>query len=387
MAGSPELTLGIDLGTSFSTVAVRVNDRTYFVPDNRGEACIPSIVYFPSDGAPVIGAYALKKRPIEPANTISGIKRILGRDFESPEAKILRANSAVRMRKAPNGAPVIETRAGDHTAVDIASLIFSHLRSLAETRFRAKITKAVLTLPASATTEVEHATVKAAKAAGLDVLRTLTEPHAAALACGLDQRHKFRKLLVYDFGGGTFDATAIDQREGRFEPMAIGGDGCLGGDDLDHALAGLASSHVWKTTKVELSNDVERWDRLIREAEQTKRALSARDVAPLRLKRAFLAKGRDRDLELMIHRQDVEPRWTPLIQRSITVAAQTLLAAGLKPKDIGATLMVGGTTFVPMVQAALTKLMGPTVLPHASPQTSVAEGAAIAAVRALARAA
>ena len=387
MAASRELTLGIDLGNSFSTVAARFNGKTYFVPDNRGEACIPSVVYFPSEGAPVVGAYALKMRHHEPAHTVSGIKRILGRTMDSGEVKILKGHSAVQMRTAANQTPVIETRAGDHTPIEIASYIFRHLRELAENRFRTMIQKAVITLPASATPDVEHATVQAARAAGLDVLRTLTEPHAAALAHGIDKKNVFQRLMVYDFGGGTFDATVMDQNEGRFEPLAVGGDGCLGGDDFDHALAQLASAHVWQTTKVELAHDIERWDRLVREAEQTKRALSRRDVAPLRLKNAFQNRGRDHDLELLIHRHDAEPRWETLVQRSIMVAAKTLLAAKLKPKDVGSTLMVGGTTFVPMVQNAVHRLMGEAVVRHQNPQTAVAEGAAIAAVRAMARAA
>ena len=387
MAGVPELTLGIDLGNSFSTAAARVNGRTYFVADSRGEPCIPSVVYFPAEGAPVVGAYALRMRQVEPGNTISGIKRILGRTIDSPEVKILGSHSAVRIRTAPNKNPILQTRAGDHTAIEVASYIFAHLRELAEARFQATIRKAVITLPASATTDIELATVQAARAAGLEVLRTLTEPHAAAMASGLDRRDLHQKLLVYDFGGGTFDATALEQADGRLEPLAVGGDGCLGGDDLDHALAEVASAHVWKTTKIELAHDVERWDRLIREAEQTKRALSARDVAPLRLKKAYNANGKDRNLELMIHRQDVEPRWTPLVQRSITVTAQTMLTAGLRPRDVTTTLMVGGTTFVPMVQHALHRLMRRPAVAHGNPQTAVAEGAAIAAARALARAA
>ena len=387
MAGARELTLGIDLGNSFSTVAARFNGKTYFVPDNRGEACIPSVVYFPAEGAPVVGAYAVKMRQLEPANTVSGIKRILGRKFDSPEVKILAGHSAVTMRPAPNGSPILETRAGEHTPSEIATYIFRHLRQLAEARFRTSVQKVVVTLPASATTEVEHATVQAARGAGLEVLRTLSEPHAAALAAGIDERYATSRLLVYDFGGGTFDATALDPGNGEMVPVAVGGDGCLGGDDLDHTLAELASAHVWKTTKVELSHDIERWDRLIRESENTKRALSVRDVAPLRLKGAFVTRGRDQDLELMIHRQDIEPRWAPLIQRSVTATAQTLLAGGFKPKDIGLTLMVGGTTYVPMVKGALDRLMGTSILHHESPQTAVAEGAAIAAERALARAA
>ena len=387
MSKTSELTLGIDLGNSFSSAAVRFNGQTYFVPDRRGEPCIPSVVYFPRQGAPVVGAYALRMRQYEPGHTVSGIKRILGRRFDSPEVRLLQAHSAVTVAKSPQGEPLLRTHASDHSPIEIASLIFRHLRNLAENRFRTPVRKAVLTLPACATPEVEHATVQAARSAGLDVLRTITEPHAAALAAELDRPEAYRHLLVYDFGGGTFDVTALDQNGGQFLPLSLGGDGCLGGDDFDHAMAELASAHIWKTTKVELSNDIERWERLVHEAEQTKRALSARDVAPLRMKDAYSHRGKDRDIDLLIHRSDIGPRWSPLLERSLAVTAQTLLVAGLKPRDVGCTLLVGGTTFVPAVRQAVVKLMGSGVIQHVRPQTAVAEGAAIAAVRALAQAA
>ena len=385
VSGAPKITLGIDLGNSFSTAAAWVNGRCYFVPDTRGEPCIPSVVYFPAEGTPAVGAYAQRMRQAEPAHTISGIKRILGRKFDSTEVKILAAHSAICIRKAANGTPILVARDREYTPIEIAAIIIEHLKERAQERFCTRIDKCVLTLPASATTDVEHATVQAARAAGFEVLRTVTEPHAAALAAGLARRNAQRRVLVYDFGGGTFDATALDQDDGKFKPLAVGGDGCLGGDDLDHALADLASAHVWKTTKVDLSKDLERWERLVREAENTKRALSVRHVAPLRLKHAYSVRGVDRDIELMIHRNDLEARWTPLVQRSATVAAQTLLAAELKPRDVGTTLMVGGTTYVPMVKTALDRLMGPTIVHHDRPQTAVAEGAAIAAARAMAR--
>ncbi len=387
MAETSELTIGIDLGNSFSTVAAHIEGKTYFVRDNRGEACIPSVVYFPSAGMPTVGSYAVRMRQHEPASTVSGIKRVLGRRYDSSEVKVMQASSAVKIRRAPKGTPVLETRAGDHTPTQVAGYIFRHLRDLAEARFRRTVRKVVLTLPASATPDVEHATVEAARLAGLDVLRTITEPHAAALASGLTRKNVYQKLLVYDFGGGTFDVTALDQSEGRLEPLAIGGDGCLGGDDLDHLLAEIAARHVWSTTKVELSKDRERWDRLIREAENTKRALSVRDVAPLRLKGAFYRRGRERDLEMMIHRKDAEVRWEALIRRSLSVTARTMVVAGLKPKDLGTTLLIGGTTLVPSIAGAVKRLMGESVTAHSNPQTAVAEGAAIAAARTLSRAA
>lgn len=385
MSDAFDLTLGIDLGNSFSTAAVRFNDRTYYVCDNRGEPCIPSVVYYPSEGSPVVGNYAVRMRTHEPGNTVSGIKRVLGRKFASPEVRVFRAHSAVRVRRATNDLPVLEARGQDHTPVDVASAIFKHLRDLAEARFQRSIRKAVISIPASATLDIEHATVQAARAAGLHVVRTVTEPQAATYAC--DHFAGYQPFVVFDFGGGTFDVTVIEQAGDRLKPIAIGGDGCLGGDDLDHALAELAAAHLWRATKILLCHDLERWERLIRTAEQTKRGLSARHVAPLSLKNAYAFNGGHRDLDLLIHRSDAESQWVPIVERALSVTAQTMLAAGLKPRDVGSTLLVGGTTFVPMVQHAVRKLMGGLVTSHPHPQTAVAEGAAIAAHRTPQRAA
>lgn len=387
MASRAEIVLGIDLGTSFSTAAAWVDGKMHLITDNRGEACIPSVVYFPTQGAPVVGAYAAKMRLAEPTQSIGGIKRILGRPFDSGEVRILDAHSAVRIEKTANGSPVLTNRAGQHTPVEIASIIYRHLRELAEARFRGACKKAVITVPATAGPLTEAATVTAARAAGLEVIRTISEPVAGAIAQELDHFKGERRLLVYDFGGGTFDVTVLLQQDQEFKVLSLGGDSCLGGDDLDLELAQLVASFIFHSHKVDLTKDVVTWDRLVREAEVVKRGLSSVQAAPMRIKELFSAQGRRRDLDLTVTRADVEARWEPLIQRSIHLTATTMLQANLRPDDLDAILLVGGTTFVPLVRSKVAKTFGKPGLHRGDPQTAVAEGAALVAARALSLAA
>lgn len=386
MAG-PNITLGIDLGNSFSSAAAWVNGRMFMISDSRGEACIPSVVFFPPEGTPVVGAYADRMRQVDPENTVSGIKRILGRDFESPEVKVMAANSAVHMEAAPNGLPVLKLRGKEYTPQQIAGVIFEQLKELAERRFRAPVKKAAITLPASATDAVRKATVKAAESAGLEVVRTLSEPEAGAYALQMDEFSGQRNLLVYDFGGGTFDVTVMRQENKSFKLLSLGGDSCLGGDDLDRELAQLAAGHIYKRVKVDLTKDVVRWDQLIRTAELTKKALSALDSAPLRLKDAYSHRGKSRNLELTVSRGDVDARWRPLVERSTQVTAKALMKAGLRPDKLDEVVLVGGTTYVPLVQRHVRRLLRKKGVQDGDPQTAVACGAALAVAKQLSAAA
>ena len=359
----------------------------YLVPDERGEPCIPTVVHFGKSGPPLVGQTAAEARRVDPENTISGIKRLLGRDLAGPEGRVFAASCAVKMTAAPNGRAILVTRRGEHTAEEIASAVYAHLKRLAETRFQMKVKRAVLTVPASATPEVIESTVRAARQAGLEVLQTIHEPTAAAHAFGLDRFRGQRRLLVYDFGGGTFDVTIMRQQDNRIEPLANGGDGCLGGDDFDQILAEHAAGVAWKDHKIELQHDVVRWDRVLRAAEMTKRALSRMQAARLRIPAAFSKGGHAHDLDLTISREEMEPKWQHLVDRSLRVTAETLLQAGLRPSGIQSLLLVGGSTYIPAVRSAVTRMMALPGEHPGDPQTAVACGAAVTAARLSMRAA
>ena len=382
-----DIVLGIDLGTSFSTAAAWVNGKMYLVPDERGEPCIPTVVHYGDEGPPIVGHNAVLARQSDPVNTISGIKRLLGRKLDGPEGRVFAAGTAVKLRAAPNGRAILETRRGEHSAEEVASVVYQYIRGLAEKRFQAPVRRAVLTVPASATPVSTHATIRAAEQAGLQVLHTLHEPTAAAVAFGLDRFRGQRRVLVYDFGGGTFDVTIMRQQDSDLEPLAAFGDGGLGGDDFDEQLARHAAGVVWRKHRVELEKDVVRWDRVLREAEATKRALSAMEAARLRVREAFSSGGQRQDLDLTVARKDMQPRWQELVDRSLKTTAEVMVQAGLRPAGIETLVLIGGTTYIPMVRTAVTRMMSKPGAQSGDPQTSVACGAAVSAARSAARAA
>lgn len=382
-----ELILGIDLGTSFSTAAAWVNGKMYLVPDDRGEPCIPTVVHFGDKGPPMVGHEALEARWSDPENTVAGIKRLLGRKLDSAEGRVFAASAPNRLKPAPNGRAIIHTRRGEHTAEEVASLVYAHLKRLAETRFQRKVDRAVLTVPAASCPESIAATISAARQAGLEVIDTIHEPTAAATAFGLDRFRGQRRLLVYDFGGGTFDVTIMRQQDDVLEPVVVDGDASLGGDDFDLELAQYTAGLVWKRHQVELHHDVVRWDRVIRAAEVTKKALSAMRAARLRVHNAYSHGGRHQDIDLTVAREDIANRWQGLVDRSLKITAETMLKASLRPSGIDALLLVGGTTYIPMVREAVTRMLSTPGENPGDPQTAVACGAAVFAARRLLRAA
>jgi len=377
----PEIVLGIDLGTSFSTAATWFQGKLYLVPDKRGEPCIPSIVHFPNRGEPIVGSDAERYRAAEPDATVSGVKRIMGRPFESSEVTIMGAHSAIAIRPAENGTPILGLRSGNRTAPEVASHLFRHLRARAEERFQCPANRAVVTLPATADEAVRCATIHAAKLAGLEVMRTLSEPSAAAIAYHMDRKMSEGRLLVFDFGGGTFDVTVLEQGPDGFKTLVAGGDACLGGDDFDHALAHQIASFIFRSQRIDITKDIVRWDRVVRQSERTKRALSASETAPFRLPKAYSAQRQTRDLDLNLHRDDVAPRWQPLVERSIKRTAEAIMKGGLRPSDLEHNILVGGTTFIPMVQRAVSRLLSRPATMSENPQTAVACGAAVVAAR------
>ena len=207
------------------------------------------------------------------------------------------------------------------------------------------------------------------------------------MAFGLDRvEDADRRLLIYDFGGGTFDVTILRQVGAQFTPLALGGDPLLGGDDLDEALARLVARQVWTQYRLELDKDVVRWQRVLLQSEQVKRALSGTDSIHLRIRDLFTA-GPLRDLDLPVARADADEVWGPFVDRTMAVAAKTMVQAGLRPADLDEVVLVGGSTYIPLVHQRVAKVMGKSGERRGDPQTAVAAGAAILAARILSLAA
>jgi molecular chaperone DnaK len=372
-----EIILGIDLGTTFSSAAAWVSNSVQLVRDTDGDARIPSVVHFSEDGEVIVGSRADDLRALDPENTVSGIKRILGRQYDSPEARVLGAHTAFRTTQAPNGQVIANIRGRQLPACEIASMIIGHLRDLAEKQFRRRITQAVIALPASATPEVESATRLAARMAGVQVVATIPEPCAGAMAYHIHDFHGKRRVLVYDFGGGTFDVSVLTQRNGDFTVDSVGGDDALGGDDFDSAMANLVCSHVWQNNEIDITGDAVRMDTVRRTCERAKRALSISPVAPIRIPDAFSFGGLSHDIDLVVQRAEMETRWRNYVDRSLKITARTMVQAGLRPRNVDLVLLVGGTTATPLVHRTVERVLKRKAHQGPDPQTAVAIGAGL----------
>jgi len=381
--GESEVILGIDLGTSYSTAAAVVGGKVAFALDSRGEACIPSVVHFPKSGPPLVGADADRMRSTDPENTVFGIKRLVGRGADSPAARLLDACSAFKIKGTPRGEAAVLIRGAERSASEVASLILRHLRELAEARFRRRIGKAVLSVPVTATPEVREAMVRCGRMAGLEVLRVVDEPCAGALSRGpAAGPPEGKPQLVYDFGGGTFDATVIERAEGALRVLSSGGDDCLGGDDLDLAFARWIGNAVHKAHQKDVTRDVVLWDRIQRTCERVKRALSSATEARFHVPDAFVGMGREQKIDYLVRREVVAMLWKDLVDRSLQAAVDTVKEARLEDGSLGSVLLIGGTSFVPQVRTAVAQVFQLPCTIEDDPQTAVARGAALLAAHA-----
>lgn len=377
-----EIILGIDLGTTYSTAAALIDGKMHFALDGRGEACIPSVVHFPKSGPPLVGVEAEKHRATDPHNTVFGIKRIIGRPADSPPARILNASSAVQVKQVHGSAEAaVVLRGRTYQASEVAALILRHLRERAEQRFLKKIGKAVLTVPVAATQSVRDAMVKCGRMAGLEVVRIITEPVGGALA-NAQAIVPGAPLLVYDFGGGTFDATVVEPEGRGLKVLGSSGDDCLGGDDLDLAFARWVADATYRACGKDIRADAILWERVQRTAEKVKRALSLSNTARFLVQEAIGSGPRAQALDSMVSRAQVAPLWRELVERSVATAQEAMEKAGLAGCMPGTVLLIGGTTYVPLVREAVAKAFGGRTVIETDPQTAVARGAALLAAQA-----
>jgi molecular chaperone DnaK len=321
--------LGIDLGTTNSLVGVVDSGFPILLADAAGERLTPSAVHVAADGTLTVGAAALRRRMLEPARTITSVKRLIGH----------RAGEA-------GWEPPYDLKALGLTPVEVSAAILGHLKSVAESALEQEVTRAVITVPAFFNDAQRAATREAGERAGLTVERILSEPTAAALAYGLDKLEGRRRIAVYDLGGGTFDVSVLELREGVFEVLATAGDTRLGGDDLDRALAVA----IWKKAAPEGSPDWESLEtgkrvRLIEAAEGVKKALSTQAVAPVELP-FFLEAW---SLAVEVTRAELDALARPWVEATRKHCLRALSDAGLKPAELDEVVLVGGSTRMPLV--------------------------------------
>ena len=363
IAGAKKLAVGIDLGTTNSLISSGYNGVVEILPDKLGSELLPSVVYYNSDSAPVVGRPAQTKAKRDPKNTISSVKRLLGRS-KSEAVKIAQFKQYIFDSNRDDSSPAIITDAGIKDPIQVSSDILAKLASRASQGFGEPIEGAVITVPAYFNDAQRQQTKQAAKLAGLKVFRLLNEPTAAALAYGLD-RNEEENVVVYDLGGGTFDVSILSLRKGIFEVLATGGDTSLGGDDIDHAICAWMGSSGLKIDELNLAEQSE----LVSYANSVKHQLSVDECIDLEFKgwRASLNRNEFADI------------CRPFVQKTINTCRRVLRDSSLSVKEIDNIVMVGGSTRSLVIREAVEKYFEKSPLTRIDPDKVVAVGAGIQA--------
>ncbi|MEX1049578.1 MAG: Hsp70 family protein [Akkermansiaceae bacterium] len=354
-----EMILGIDLGTTNSAVGVVDCGFPILLANEEGRRITPSAVWIGKDGGVEVGEKALRRRALEPGRVVTSVKRLMGRRMDEMEE-----NFPVPVTAGLDGLPRVLGKAPEEISADI----LREMKRIAEWRMGAEIRKAVITVPAYFHDAQRAATKRAGELAGLEVVRILNEPTAAALAYGLDKLGEKARVAVYDLGGGTFDFSILEMQDGVFQVLATHGDTRLGGDDLD----ALILRHVMEKAGVGEIDKVARV-RLTAEAERVKQALSGEADAVFRI--PFF--DGSRSLEEWVTREELEKLAAGWIGKTLRLCRQALADAALKPADLDAVVVVGGSTRIPAVRQAVAELFGrePDISQH--PDEAIALGATI----------
>ncbi len=380
MPPGQELVLGIDFGTSFSSAAVFHEGRIRAILDN-GEAQIPTVVHIPVRGEPIVGAEAIRLGMAEPADTIASIKRILGRRIDDPIVKALDASVGYRIVEGPGKSILLKIRGRDYAPAQIAAMVLTQLRTLAERRYGDRIKGAVIAVPADSPPDYMSALGKAAQLAKLEIKGFVPEPIAGALAFGIGAEPANRRIAVCDFGGGTFDVSLVEQQGLRFHALGVGADHFLGGDDFDIAMADAVSGAVFKATRADMRRDSVRWAELIRRCESCKRQLSSAAEAPLQMRDAYVVGREKQDINMRVGRDYMEPRWMPLVERCLQTTQEVLAQAGSEVALIEQVVLIGGTTLIPLVRRKIGELFGRTPMSSDTAHMAVVTGATVVAAR------
>jgi molecular chaperone DnaK len=368
--------LGIDLGTTNSVMAVMEAGDPVVVPNAEGGRLTPSVVAFSKEGERLVGQVAKRQATTNPENTIFSIKRFMGRRHEEvgQEIKLV----PYKVARTGNGDACVEVRGKGYSPPEISAMILQKMKTDAEAYLGEKITQAVITVPAYFNDSQRQATKDAGKIAGLEVLRIVNEPTAAALAYGLDKKRD-EKIAVYDLGGGTFDISILELGEGVFEVKSTNGDTHLGGDDFDERIISWLVDEFKKDQGIDLRKDRMALQRLKEAAEKAKCELSTVLETEINLPFITADASGPKHLSIKLTRAKLEQLVEDLIQRSIGPCRQALKDAGLDPSSIDEVVLVGGQTRMPKVQQLVRELFGKEPHKGVNPDEVVAVGAAIQA--------
>jgi molecular chaperone DnaK len=366
--------IGIDLGTTNSVVAVMEAGEPAVIVNQEGGRTTPSVVGFTKEGERLVGQVAKRQAVTNPENTVFSIKRFMGR--KHGEVAQESARVPYKVLKADNDDAWIEVRGKRHSPPEISAMVLQKLKAAAEDYLGQKVTDAVITVPAYFNDAQRQATKDAGKIAGLNVLRIVNEPTAAALAYGLDKK-KDETIAVYDFGGGTFDISILEVGEGVVEVKSTNGDTHLGGDDLDQRVIEWIAAEFRKSDGIDLSRDRMALQRLKEAAEKAKIELSTVLETEINLPFVTADQAGPKHLQMKLTRAKFEQLVDHLLQRSMAPLRQALADAGLKPSDIDEVVLVGGSTRVPKIQQLVKDFFGKEPHKGVNPDEVVAVGAAI----------
>jgi molecular chaperone DnaK len=371
--------VGIDLGTTNTVVAAVRAGRVHVLADERGHRLLPSVVSFHPNGDVLVGHAAKARRAVDARNTIASVKRLIGRAWNSPELEKARQRFAFEMREGPGQGPLVVARGKEYTLPEISAFILKRARQIAEHALGETVERAVITVPAHFNELQRAATKVAGRVAGLEVLRILNEPTAAALAYGMGKTGSER-VAVYDFGGGTFDATLLDLNGNVFEVLATAGDPFLGGDDVDDAIADRMAEAFLLRHRFDPRSDPQVFERLRQAAEQVKIELSKQEETTVQLREvAFGIGGAHLDLTFGLTRAELETMAEPFVERTFKVTQDALSLARLSPTSFDRTILVGGSTRIPLVRRRVEGFFGAAPMDRMNPDEVVAIGAAIQA--------
>ena len=367
--------IGIDLGTTNSCVAVMEGNEPVVIPNDEGRRTTPSVVAFMDNGERKIGDPAKRQAITNPTRTISSIKRFMGTRYSEVPKEVKRVS--YKVNKGDNDTVRVDIDGRHYTPQEISAMILQKMKKVAEDFLGQEVKEAVVTVPAYFNDSQRQATKEAGEIAGLTIRRIINEPTAAALAYGLDKRNKDMTIAVFDLGGGTFDISILELGEGVFEVKSTNGDTHLGGDDFDHVIIDHLAESFKEQEGIDLRKDPMALQRLKDAAEKAKIELSAATETEINLPYITAVDGVPKHLVLKLSRAKFEQLADQLIQRTLEPCREAIKDAGLATKDIDEVILVGGSTRIPAIQAAVENFFGKKPNKGVNPDEVVAVGASI----------
>ncbi len=368
--------IGIDLGTTHSCIAYLESSTPRVIPNLEGLSTTPSVVSFTQSGEILIGNLALRQAVTNPANTISAVKRLMGKKYDSQEVQQVQKKIPYRLTQASNGDVMIQVDSRKISPPEISSMILSYLKKCAESYLGEEIVDAVITVPAHFDDHQRQATKDAAQIAGLNILRVINEPTSASLAYGLSSK-KNSTIAVYDIGGGTFDITIMEINDGVFNALATNGNTFLGGEDFDNRIVDWIISNFKKENGIDLSENKLALQRIKEAAEKAKCELSYTLETELHLPFIHSDATGSKHIIKSITRKKLEDLTRDLAHKTLPFIEQAFSDSKLSPKDIDEVILVGGQSRMPLIKEMIAEFFKTEPVEHINPDEIVAMGASV----------